>query len=47
MADKSISFENLISDLKNQIYHPVYLLHGEESYFIDAVSDYIEQHVLN
>jgi DNA polymerase-3 subunit delta len=48
MAEKnSISFENLMSDLKNQIYHPVYLLHGEESYFIDAVSDYIEQHVLS
>jgi len=48
MAEKNnISFENLLSDLKNQIYHPVYLLHGEESYFIDAVSDYIEQHVLS
>ncbi|MCX6305328.1 MAG: DNA polymerase III subunit delta [Bacteroidetes bacterium] len=48
MAEKnSISFENLLGDLKNQIYHPVYLLHGEESYFIDAVSDYIEQHVLS
>ncbi|MEI7726856.1 MAG: DNA polymerase III subunit delta [Bacteroidota bacterium] len=48
MAEKnSISFENLLSDLKNKIYHPVYLLHGEESYFIDAVSDYIEQHVLS
>ncbi|MCX6267865.1 MAG: DNA polymerase III subunit delta [Bacteroidetes bacterium] len=48
MAEKnSISFENLLSDLKNQIYHPVYLLYGEESYFIDAVSDYIEHNVLS
>jgi DNA polymerase III subunit delta len=48
MAEKnSISFENLLGDLKNQIYHPVYLLHGEESYFIDAVSDFIEQNVLS
>ncbi|MFZ4521312.1 MAG: DNA polymerase III subunit delta [Bacteroidales bacterium] len=48
MAEKnSISFDNLMGDLKNQIYHPVYLLHGEESYFIDMVSDYIEQHVLS
>jgi DNA polymerase-3 subunit delta len=48
MAEKnSISFENLMGDLKNQIYHPVYLLHGDESYFIDVVSDYIEQNVLN
>jgi DNA polymerase-3 subunit delta len=48
MAGKNeISFENLLSDLKNQIYHPVYLLHGEESYFIDAISDFLEQHVLS
>jgi DNA polymerase-3 subunit delta len=48
MAEKSsISFDNLMGDLKNQIYHPVYLLYGEESYFIDVVSDYIEQNVLS
>jgi DNA polymerase-3 subunit delta len=48
MAEKnSISFDQLLSDLKNQIYHPVYLLHGEESYFIDAVSDFIEASVLS
>ncbi|MEI7662740.1 MAG: DNA polymerase III subunit delta [Bacteroidota bacterium] len=48
MADKSnISFDNLLADLKNQIYYPVYLLHGEESYFIDLISDYIEQNVLS
>ncbi len=48
MAEKnSISFENLLNDLKNRIYHPVYLLHGDESYFIDVVSDYIEQNVLS
>ncbi|MEI7897455.1 MAG: DNA polymerase III subunit delta [bacterium] len=48
MAGKNeISFENLLGDLKNQIYYPVYLLHGEESYFIDAISDFIEHHVLN
>ncbi len=48
MAEKnSISFDNLLSNLKNQIYHPVYLLHGEESYFIDVISDFIEEHVLS
>jgi DNA polymerase-3 subunit delta len=48
MAGKGdISFDQLLGDLKNQIYYPVYLLHGEESYFIDAVSDFIEQHVLS
>ena len=48
MAEKnSISFDNLLADLKNQIYYPVYFLHGEESYFIDIISDYIEQNVLS
>jgi len=48
MAGKGdISFDQLLGDLKNQIYYPVYLLHGEESYFIDAISDFIEQNALN
>lgn len=48
MATKSdISFDQILSDLKNQIYSPVYLLHGEEPYFIDAISDFIEQNVLS
>ncbi|MCK9204514.1 MAG: DNA polymerase III subunit delta [Bacteroidales bacterium] len=48
MAGKSeISFDQLMNDLKNKIYHPIYFLQGEESYFIDLISDYIEQNVLN
>lgn len=38
--------QKLISDLKNRKFAPVYLLHGEESYYIDLISDYIEQKVL-
>jgi len=41
-----MTFEQLIQNLKNQIYHPIYLLHGDESYYIDSVSDYIEEHTL-
>jgi len=41
------SFDHIISNLKNQIYHPVYLLFGEESFFIDEISDYIEKNVLS
>ncbi|MCX6282783.1 MAG: DNA polymerase III subunit delta [Bacteroidetes bacterium] len=40
-------FENILSDLKNKIYYPVYLLSGEEPYFIDVISDYIEENVLS
>lgn len=41
------SFNEIISDLKRKIYHPVYLLAGEESYFIDKISDVIEETVLS
>jgi len=48
MAVKNeISYNQILSDLKNQIYYPVYFLFGEESYFIDAISDLIEHTVLN
>ena len=42
-----MKFEQIISDLKNQIYHPIYLLSGEEAFFIDEISDFIEKNVLN
>ena len=36
----------IIADLKNGIIKPIYFLSGEESYFIDVVSDYIEDTIL-
>lgn len=42
-----MKFEQIINDLKNQVYHPVYFLMGEEAFFIDEISDYIEEHVLS
>ena len=42
-----MEFEKIISDLKNKVYHPVYFLMGEEPYFIDVISDYIEKNVLD
>lgn len=38
--------EDVLKDLKNQKYAPVYFLHGEESYYIDFISDFIEQNAL-
>lgn len=38
---------DILKDLKKGIYKPVYFLHGEESFFIDMVSDYIEEKVLS
>jgi DNA polymerase-3 subunit delta len=36
----------IIKDLKNRKYKPIYLLHGEEPYFIDQVSNYVEHQLL-
>jgi DNA polymerase-3 subunit delta len=47
MAGKDLTFDELIRDLKNKVYHPVYFLQGEEPYYIDRVSDYIAEHVLS
>lgn len=41
-----MTFEALLKDLKAKKYAPVYLLHGEEAFFIDKISSYIEEHVL-
>ena len=43
----AVSFENILLDLKKKIYSPVYFLYGEESYFIDVISDFIERNVLS
>jgi DNA polymerase-3 subunit delta len=40
-------YEEIIKDLKNRIFYPIYLLHGDEPYYIDALTDYISEHVLS
>jgi DNA polymerase-3 subunit delta len=37
----------ILSELKGRKYAPVYLLQGEETYYIDLISNYIEQNVLS
>ncbi len=41
-----MDFDEIITSIKNKEYHPVYLLHGEEPYFIDQISHLIESTVL-
>ncbi len=41
------TYEELMRDLKNKVYQPVYLLQGEESFYIDLLSDYLSTHVLS
>ncbi|MFL5754166.1 MAG: DNA polymerase III subunit delta [Bacteroidia bacterium] len=40
-------FNEILTDLKRKIYKPVYFLCGEEPYFIDQISDFIESTVLD
>ena len=42
----AITYEEIISDLKNRIFKPVYFLAGEEPYYIDLITNYIENKVL-
>ncbi len=42
----AVTYEEIISDLNKRIFKPVYFLAGEEPYYIDLITDYIEEHVL-
>lgn len=48
MPDKKpvATFDTIMRGLKKGEYRPVYLLMGDEPYFIDCITDYIQQHVL-
>lgn len=41
-----LSYKDILKELKGGQYRPVYFLQGEEAYFIDIVSDYIEDNAL-
>lgn len=41
-----MEFETIMQNLKKKVFHPIYLLQGEEPYFIDQVSNYIEKNAL-
>lgn len=47
MAKQEISFEQILTDLRKKVYNPVYFLMGEEPYYIDVISDFIQKNVLN
>jgi DNA polymerase-3 subunit delta len=41
------TFDAIMRDLKDGIYSPIYILMGEESYYIDQISDYIQNHSMS
>lgn len=47
MAKQGVTYEQVMSDLRRKAYKPVYLLMGEEAYYIDQISDYIQANVLD
>lgn len=48
MAEKksTVTFEAIMRDLKARKFAPVYILMGDESYYIDRITDYIAENVL-
>src|SRR6218665_834869 len=42
-----VAAKKILADLKKKEYAPVYVLQGEETYYIDLIADYIENNVLN
>jgi len=42
-----LTFPELMNQLKKKSIEPIYFLHGEESYFIDVICDFIEENVLS
>lgn len=42
-----MSYQKILSDLKKKKFSSIYLFDGEEPYYIDALSDYIAENVLN
>ena len=41
------TFESLIKDITNRNFAPIYLLMGDEAYFIDQLTDLLSEKVLN
>jgi DNA polymerase-3 subunit delta len=44
--DTIAKYNQILGDLKNKIYKPIYILMGDEVYYIDKLSDFITNNVL-
>lgn len=42
-----MTFEQIISDIKKRNFSPIYFLMGEEPFFIDSISDELENNILD
>ena len=41
-----MNYKEIISSISNKDFHPIYFLMGEEAFYIDKISDYISDNVL-
>lgn len=46
MAKANITHREIVEQIRRQEYKPIYLLMGEEAYYIDRISEYIADNVL-
>ena len=42
-----MNVNDILKDIKARKFKPVYLLHGDEAYYIDKITDYIEKNALS
>lgn len=43
----TLSYEQILTNIRNKVFHPIYFLMGEESFFIDAITEQLEENVLD
>ena len=43
----AVTFLGLLNEIKSKKFHPIYVLHGEEAYYIDRLEDAIVQNALS
>lgn len=41
-----MTYEQIIHNIRNKIFHPIYFLQGEEAYYIDRITEMLEAHVV-
>ena len=46
MAQPTVTYDSVMSELKARHFKPIYYLMGDESYYIDKISDWIAENVL-
>ena len=46
MAQAAVTYDSVMSELKARQFKPVYYLMGDEPYYIDKISDWIAENVL-